>query len=397
MAYIVFFLILELIQLYFFINKKRRNILVVINTTFQALLCVGAILYLRLGTYQYDIILWPLLLFAVLNFISNYAIAGSFRIDKMVIKRLNVLEILSIIYIAFSVYFIFWKGSDALTLFNSGEYLDAYKEAHSEEISFHSNLFEQVLVNYISYLHIPVLLYGFCCLAMKRNKYGLIIILSVFISRYLWASVYSSRTILFSLLVLLLICSILFLDYLSKRTQRFIKLFAVWVIIAIVFIIFSISVSRFEGQELSEWIYAYFGRSIVTFQDIVGTITRYSNGSIFFSYIINYLPIDNHPPVTIRDTGTNFVPEFARLYEDFNIWFVFFLLAPIIIIVRNRFKRKKLFFADYYLILAYFFSLFIGNLYKTVDFIGVVMITAIYWVLRTSEIRISNNDYRFNK
>lgn len=385
MAYIFIFFIIELLQFFFFLNKKRRNILVFINTLFQTALCVGAIIYLNLGFYEYEVILWPLLLFAVLNFVSNYAIAGPFEIDDFAIAKSTLFDFLAVVYVVFSVYFFFWKWGEAQALSESGDYLEAYKEAHSEHVSFHSNIFEQILVNYIDYFYLPILLYGFCCLAQKRAIYGISVIFSVFLGRYMYATVYSSRTILFSLLFSLIICVIMFGKFFSKKSKKLIKIFGGGLILAIVIVIVSISASRFEGQELAEWIYAYFGRSIITFQDVVGSMKRYSDGSIFFSYIVDYLPLDNHEPITSRDTGFNFVPEFARLYEDFGIWFVGFLLLPVYIIIRKHFTKKKRHFADYYLVFSYFFAIFIGNLYKTMDFIGMVMIVVIYQLLKFSD------------
>lgn len=391
MKFLIIFFFLEILQLIYFLNKKRRNILILINTIFQALLSVGAILYLNAGTYQYEVVLWPLLFFAVLNFISNLAISGSFNLDVAVIRKYVFMDILSTIYILFAIYFFFWKLGDAVALSNSGDYLEAYKEAHSEQISFHGNLFEQILVNYISYLHTPVFLYGFCCLARKKYTFGFMIVFAVFVSRYMWATVYSSRTILFSLLMLIIVCFVLFRRFFSVKIQRRMKLFGGGFIAAIVLIIVLISGSRFEGIELTEWIYWYFGRSIITFQDVVYSINQYSGGSIFFSYIIDILPISKQIPITARDTGTNFVPEFARLYEDFGLWFVITLLLPIVIYIRKLFSKKKKNLADYYLLLSYFFAILLGNLYKTFDFIGFVMIVIIYSMLNFFDVKTSTS------
>ena len=378
MRFIIIFFVLEALQLIYFLNKKRRNILILINTIFQVLLCVGAILYLNIGIYQYDVVLWPLLFFAVLNYMSNLAISGSFTIDVSVVKKYVFMDILSTIYILFAIYFFFWKWRDAVALSNTGDYLEAYNQAHSEGVSFHGNLFEQILVNYIGYLHIPVFFYGFCCLVRKKNTFGFMIVLAVFVSRYMWATVYSSRTMLFSMLMLIIVCFVLFRRFFSEKIQKRMKVYGGVFIAAIVLIIVLISGSRFEGQELTEWIYLYFGRSVITFQDVVYSIKQYSDGSIFFSYIIDVLPISKQAAITARDTGSNFVPEFARLYEDFGFWFVITILLPIVFFIRKLFSKKKKSFADYYIILSYFFVILLGNLYKTLDFIGLFMIVMIY-------------------
>lgn len=392
MIYLIIFFIIEIIQFVFFLPRKRRNAFVLFNTAFQAALCVGAIIYLNLGFYEYDIIFWPLLLFAFLNFISNYALIGHYEIDNKIIRPNRFLYILSAIYILFSVYFLFWKWGDAQALSNSGDYLEAYKEAHEDDASYHSNFFEQILVNYINYLHVPVMIYGFCCLTFRKTLWGLSLILSVFISQYMWATVYSSRTMLISLLVLLVLCTLFFYKHLNRGTQRILKYGGSGLVFAIVLVIVLISSSRFEGQELAEWIYAYFGRSIITFQDVVYSIKRYSDGSIFFSYFVE----NKIAPVTARDTGAHFVPEFARLYEDFGFGYVLFLI-PILFIIKRIFTKKQLQFADHYLIFSYFFIIFIGNLYKTLDFIGLVMIILIYFMFRYTDVNMSTKGLKNRK
>ena len=386
MESLIAFFIIEILQFLFFLSKKRRNIFVISNTIFQVILSIGAIRYVELGFYEHEVVFMPLLLFAFLNFITNWVIAGSFAINSKIIKPSKLLYIFSAIYIVFSIYFLIWKWGDAQALANSGDYMEAYQDAHSDDVSFHGNFFEQIVVNYLSYLYIPVMLYGFCCLTFKRTLWGISIILSVFISRYMWATVYSSRTILVSLLVLSLLCTLMFYKLLSKSTQKVLKYGGSALIFLIILVLVLISSSRFEGMELADWIYAYFGRTVITFQDVVCSIRRYSDGAIFFSYLVNFLPISNVEPMLSRDLGQHFVPEFARLYEDFGLWFIPFLLLPILFVIKRIYSKKMHCFADYYLILSYFFAIFTGNLYKTLDFMIMLMTFIIYFMLRYSNI-----------
>lgn len=388
MESLIAFFIIELLQFFFFLSKKRRNAFVITNTMFQVILSIGAIRYVELGFYDYEVVFMPLLFFAFLNFITNWAIAGPFAINSKIIKPSKLLYSFSAIYIVFSIYFLFWKWGDALALANSGDYMEAYQDANSDDVSFHGNFFEQIVVNYLSYFYIPIMLYGFCCLAFKRNRWGVSIILSVFVSRYMWATVYSSRTILVSLLVLLFLCTITFYKHLSESTQKVLKYGGSGLTFLIILVLVLISSSRFDGMELADWIYTYFGRTIITFQDVVCSIRRYSDGAIFFSYIVDFIPISNVEPKLSRDLGQHFMPEFARLYEDFGIWFIPFLLLPIIFVVKRIFSKKMHCFADCYLILSYFFVIFTGNLYKTLDFMALLMTAIIFFILRYSDVKI---------
>lgn len=382
MLAISIFFFLELVQFYFFFNNKRRNVIVLSNTIFQVVLCIGAVLFLEIGDYKYEVVLWPLLLFAFLNFISNYPISGRFQIDKSLIRESKLLDVISFVFVIFSIYFLIWKWGDFRGISESGNYLEAYLETHSDDVVYYNTFYEQIIVNYIDYLYLPVLLYGFCCLVLKKYFYGIIVVLSVFFDRYIWATVYSSRTILFAFLVLIVVCSIIFFKSLNKKVGKIFWIIGLFLLFVVMTAIIAISVSRFEGKELSEWIYSYFGRSIITFQDVVYSLNKHSYGSTFFSYIYGLLSIDKERYVIQRDIGSNFIPEFARLYADFNLWFVLFLLLPICVFVRKHFQKAKYHFADLYLILIYFVYLFIGNLYLTIDFIKMFMIVVIYQILK---------------
>jgi len=383
MEYLYIFFILELLQLIFFLNK-RRNPLVVCNSTFQLILSLGAILLVSLNLYEYSVVFYPLLVWVILNFVLNLSMSGPINLDISHVSKSNFLRQIFVFYIICSVYFIVIKGADAISVYISGKYDSMYWEARGEDFQYHSNIFEQIAINYVNYLYVPAALYGFCLISSEKKKQGLLLCLFVFLNKLVWSTAYSSRADLFAVIVLFLLLLLMFKKYIDVGTYKKIsKVSLIAGSVAIIMMVL-ISLSRFDGWKFTDWIFAYFGRSPLTFLDHVVSITRFGDGHVFFSYVKGLLPFATHDPLYARDTGANFVPEIGRLYDDFGWWFVPFLFLPVCYILHRIQKKKKIAFAEAYVLFNTFMIVLIGNFYKTADFVTVLMTIFIYIIFKTS-------------
>lgn len=389
MQYLVIFFLLELLQLFFFLRKGIRNPLVVFNTSLQLLLSMGAFLFVSLNLYEYDVVFYPLLVWVLLNFIINYSICGQIDLDIENVSKSRLLKDLFVLYAICSVYFIILKGADAISVYSSGNYDSIYWETRSGSFQYHTNIFEQIAINYVNYLYVPAALYGFCLLSSNKTGMGALLCILVFLDKLVWSTAYSSRADLFAIIILFLVLLHVFKKFLNERMFK--KLSRVGIIggSAAAAMIVLISLSRFDGVKFADWIFMYFGRSPLTFLDNVISITRFGDGDVFFSYIKGILPFKTHEPLFARDIGYNFVPELGRLYNDFGWWFIPFLLLPVCLILRNIMKRKTLSFADAYVLFNAFMIFFIGNLFKTADVVIVLMTVFIYFMFKVAEKRVS--------
>lgn len=389
MQYLIIFFILELLQLVFFLNK-RKNPLVVCNSTFQLILAFGAVLLVSFNLYEFEVVFYPLVAWVILNFIINYSMSGPIKLDINHVTQSRSLKNIFIIYAICSIYFIIIKGFDAVNVYITGNYYSMYWEARSEDFEYHSNIFEQIAINYMNYLYVPAALYGFYLISSDKQKQGTLLCLLVFLDKLVWSTAYSSRADLFAIIILFLMLLFVFKKYLNKRLFKKISKVGIIGGSAAAAMIVLITLSRFDGVKFADWIFAYFGRSPLTFQDHVASITRFGDGHVFFSYIKGLLPYTTQNPTFTRDTGYNFVPELARLYDDFGWWFVPFILLPICFVLYKFMKKRALSFADAYVLFNTFMIILIGNLYKTAEVIAVLMTIFIFFVFKKSEKGVSN-------
>lgn len=391
MQYEYILLFLELLQLFFFLNKKRRNPLVVCNSSFQLLLAFGVVFYISNDFYEYYLVLYPLLVWALLNFVINYSICGPINLDVSPVSRSRLFKWIFILYVFFTVLVIFIKSSEAVQALNSGDFAMMYKEAREDDYKFHSNIFEQIAINFANYLYVPAVLYGFCLISSRKVFRGALICAVVFLHKLVWSTAYSSRADLFAVVVLFVMLLFIFKKYMNASIFKKISRLSLLAVSAAVIVVVYISLSRFDGWILKDMLLLYFGRSPLTFLDHVYSIKTYGDGYVFFSYLKDILPYDTHEPTYLRDTGYNFVPELGRLYDDFGWWFFPLLLMPICLILKRFLKRKCLSFAESYVVFSAFMIFFIGNLYKTADFITLLMVGLIYFIFKIPNIKSSNN------
>lgn len=376
---VFFYIFLMLLQVAYFATKKAGP-MVMINSVFQLILSVGAYYYANSPFYSRGIFLYPFLMLFFLNFAANYAMQGKFYISRTAINRNKFIMPMSCLYLAFTLFFVATRIGDVFSVSQSGDYAAAYLEANSEDVVFHTSLFEQLAVNYLNYLMIPILLYGFCCIINKKTVWGISLLLTVLSFKVVWGIIYASRTQIVIPIVLVILIYLMFKNEFSKETRKKIRNILLYSVAGLSFVIILISLSRFEGMDLADWLFLYVGGSIMDFHDIVLTNTRFTGGSYFFGFFKGMFPQFKMEPNYTISFITGFAPTYARLYTDFQWWWLLIFL-PVCLSFHRIANKKEHSFAGVYMLLVFFVYTFIGNLYSFADFTALMVYVVVYIII----------------
>ncbi len=383
---------------FFYFRVEKCNIMVTINTIFQALLALGAFWAVSLGKYvNGELYLYPFLILAILNFVTNYMLNASIRIRIDIINENRVIKLLAVLFFIFGIYYIITHFIGVVDLYTSGEYLLRYLDVHDEDYAFYDNLFDQIVINYLDYLYVIVLFYGFVQLASDKAWRGLLFILIITFYRLLLSVETSSRTDMFSLAMLLITFYFLFRNFFSNKVKKFFRSIGLIALGFIGFLAILVTSSRFEDKELADWIFDYFGFSILDFHDVVCSTVRFRDGSYFFKWLRPFFPGLNQTALYTRDFGSGFLPAFGQLYLDF-VWWWLLIYIPLIVAINRYVKIKKSSLPSLYLLLFLYVYVFVGNLYCKNDFISIAMCFFIFTLLKFGEHGVANKNqvYRYN-
>ena len=384
-----------LLQLFYFCVEKS-NVLVTVNTIFQAIIAFGALLAVSMGKYENgELYLYPFIVLAVLNFITNYMLNAKIKIRIDIINANRMIKILAILFVILGVYYIISHFSGVVELYTSGEYLLRYLDVHDEDYAFYDNLFDKIVLNFLDYLYVIVLFYGFVQLASNKIHKGFILIVVITFYRLLLSIETSSRTDMFSLALLLITFYFLFRSYFSNKIKKGFKSIGLLALGFIGFFAILVTSSRFEDKELFDWIFDYFGFSVLDFHDVVCSTVRFRDGSYFFKWLRPFFPGLNQTALYTRDFGTGFIPAFGQLYLDFAWWWLLIYL-PLIVFINRLVKIEKSSLPSLYLLIFLYVYVFIGNLYCKNDFISITMCFVIFTLLRLGNNSVVDN-YQVHK
>lgn len=378
------YLLLTVLQFVYF-KIVKCNILVTINIIFQTLIALGALTAVSMGKYENgELYLYPFVILAILNFFTNYMLNANIKIRIDIIKANKMIKILAVLFVIFSVYYIIIHFIGVVDLYLSGEYLLRYLEVHDEDYAFYDNLFDKIVVNFLDYLYIIVLFYGFVQLASNKIRKGFILIVVITFYRLLLSIETSSRTDMFSLAMLLITFYFLFRSFFSNKIKKGFKSIGLLALGFIVFFAILVTSSRFEDKTLADWIFDYLGFSVLDFHDVVCSTVRFRDGSYFFKWLRPFFPCLNQTALYTRDFGSGFVPAFGQLYLDFAWWWLL-VYIPLITFINRYVSIKKSSLPSLYLLLFMFVYVFIGNLYCKNDFISIAMCFVIFTILSFGE------------
>lgn len=382
---------------FFYFRAEKCNILVTINTFFQVLIALGALWAVSLGKYvNGELYLYPFIILAILNFITNYMLNAKIKIRIDIINANKVIKILAILFAILGVYYIISHFSGVVELYTSGEYLLRYLDVHDEDYAFYDNLFDKIVLNFLDYLYVIVLFYGFVQLASNKVRNGLMLIVIITFYRLLLSIETSSRTDMFSLAMLLITFYFLFRSFFSNKIKKAFKSIGLLALGFIGFFAILVTSSRFEDKTLADWIFDYLGFSVLDFHDVVCSTVRFRDGSYFFKWLRPFFPGLNQTALYTRDFGSGFIPAFGQLYLDFAWWWLL-VYIPLITFINRYVSIKKSSLPSLYLLLFMFVYVFIGNLYCKNDFISIAMCFLIFTLLRFGNKRIVNKKSKIYK
>jgi oligosaccharide repeat unit polymerase len=346
---------------------KKRGKLGILLTAMYAAIALGCAFFYSQGEYTVrNLLLWPFLYY----FIIYVILVKPFRTDVGLYERIyfpntKILNTVFSIYLLFSFLYIYVFSGNVLEALRSGSWLAIYVNMRGEDAVFHSNLFEQVLINVTTYFRIPAVLYAFYVYAKKIDyKWKNLLLIIPFVNSAIWAVFTASRTEFVVIGFIYIACFLILSKGFSNSFKRIVLIgLSVFGAVAAIFII-AVSASRF-GEGETSWLKDYFGDSFIVAHNTIGYTDRLGNGSYFFKQIFQILGIHVAPYHCPIDDGTSFHSLIGMRYSDFGIIGTVVYALVGCIWMSYLTNKKRILIGDIYLLLYYFIVLFIGALYDS--------------------------------
>lgn len=361
-----------IIVMYSIVNRHNFNVFLTMMVGFYVFVLVGSCLCIELRVYPWPVnpinpIIFTLLFILCINPFKRVSV----NLSKIINCNEKLLNRFAVIYIlVFLIYMLIFVPKCIETI-SSGSYLITYQDMRNGTIERFSDLWEKWLYYFVSRLQYPAMLVGFVYLCKGKIWRGIIMMIAAFSAVSIYAVYIVSRTVFFQIFLLISSLFIVFRSQLSKRIKT--GCFIILTIMVIVITIFSVDITASRTEYVSNdlWIFNYFGRSILTYNSIVDNTCIAKDGIYFFG-TQSFFTI-NHPSYS----GHEFVPLFARMYMDFNLFgYLFIALIPLFL------PRQISDIPKFYAMLWIFNTLILGVMYSNFTITEIVFAIIVYYTLK---------------
>ena len=301
------------------------------------------------------------LFFALIFFIQIYPFI---KMGKSVTKKINVSNIESYIpyatiYLICSFFYIVFMIPKIIPILQSGDYLYAYLETRGEDAVLYSGLFEQVIINFVSYSSILILILSFVFLSNNvKYKFKVLLFILPFINSLIFSVMMASRAQIAFEILLYAVVFLLFRKKVPPRFSKIIKVIMITVVVCSSILIGAITLSRF-GDSDNNWLYSYFAESFYNANYIMTYGSGSSNGNTFFKGLLQF---HNNYHCSI-DFGTGFTTLIGVRFIDFG--YVGTIIYAIICcaFLNKLLKKRTIDIGILALIVYYFRTILIGAFY----------------------------------
>lgn len=366
------FLSLFIVLLYTCLNIKKFNVFATILITFYVVILIGALLCISCGIYTWYVSPFNLLLFSILYlFSANYFKKVKINTDVVLKRNVFYLNLFFWSYILIAILYIIIALPKAINNIISGDYLALYYDVRDNESLRFSSSIEKYIYILVSKFNYPALITGFIYLCKNKTSKGLTILIVAVISIIVYSVSIVSRGSMVELLVGLTAIYCIWRNSLPIKIKRCIKV-VITPIIGSIFVFFiAITISRTVFYTDYSWILEYIGRSVLTFNSILEYPIVPHHGMYFLGNI------DSFALYHSSYTGHEFIPLFAKMYIDFGIiGLTFIIFLPLCV------PKRPTSVADIYLTVYFFITILIGLLYSGFNLIQIIQTTIIYVFLK---------------
>lgn len=348
---------------YYRANKKIDVYFFILSVyTITAVLCSS---YYIQNPTKYDLSIFNFIyLFVVfLVFIApfkNRNISGT----SLFIPDSKLINTLCWMYILSSAIAMYYTLPDTIALFQDGNWNALRNDLYAgEDIQLYHSQLERIAKNISSYLSTFAGVMAFY--QLTKPKVDKFMTCSLFIAwvlpSFLASTLVASRGMIVHLIFKIILLYIVFRGQIPSNRKKYLTIPMIAAFVGLIVYTIIVSISRFGEEEASSSATFYLSHSMLAFNDgLMGHIQRYTGGSYFFSWLLNFLGLDGSYDLdNLGGTwGTAFITFIGCLYFDFGpIGTIIFAVVNSLLVYqvsrRNKYDLADitilLFFASYYL------------------------------------------------
>lgn len=331
-------------------------------------------------------------LFVVLLIFLQPFKSRSISIDTIYIKETKLVKFLSWIYIFCSFVAIYYTLPDTIALFQGGNWGALRADLYAgENIQLYHSSIERIAKNISSYLSNFAGIMAFYHLTKSSvdKKMTILLFISWVVPSFLASTIVASRGMVVHLILKIILLYIIFRNDIPKSRKKYLYIPTVAAFAGLIAYTIIVSVSRFGEDEASSSAFYYLSHSMLAFNDgLMGHIHSYTNGSYFFSWLLNIMGLDGSYNLdNLGGTwGTAFITFIGCLYFDFGpIGTIVFAIINNLMIYAIV-KRNSYDLADISLI-VFFAAYFLNGVFVSGpgDVISYLMAYVVYKILKISQ------------
>lgn len=362
MGLVIFNAALYIFMLFFYWNKHKRlsfYLIILLIYTTTACLCVynySLTPYkwndLGVGGFVYLFCILLIFLYPLRTF--------EFRDDLITVADNKYLRILAMIYVVICFVNITVSIDKTIELFYSGDWAGVYDDFYADEgnVQLYESLFQKLVKNLSNYLSPFAFVYTFYLLTKSKLPKVLFffLLLSVVIPSFMSATIVASRGMVMFLALKLLISYLLFSSQIPPKRKRVLFLVAAGLLALFVFYSILVTVSRFGEDESSNSLIAYFGHSMLSFNDgIFNNLHDFAWGKRVFKWFIDLFGGDSFFSAAKAGAthGHAFYTFVGGIYIDWGPIGTIVVALIACVFIKRFFEKHILYLSDSIMIVFY--------------------------------------------
>lgn len=279
--------------------------------------------------------------------------------ETIMLKNRQLFNGLSFVFIVFSLFSGYLRGTEAFSAISSGEWLLVREEMYQMDEPIYNSFFERLALNASELLEDLGTVYLFYLISGYNKKktsklFIFALSIAVIFPPIIRALSLAARGSLFYLILKLWVVYAVFYKSYSKKVRKAVAVSGIVIGVIIVIFVAAITLSRFEDDSQSSLVY-YFGHSMCTFNyGVMDSIHSYTGGTRFFGDYYKMLFGNSIVSAENNGThcGTSFITVVGCLLVDFGPYLSLIVIG-IIVLLFSRKHKKNVDLADVYLYLVY--------------------------------------------
>ncbi len=362
MGLVIFNAALYVLMLFFYWNKhKRLNFFLIVLLIYAATACLCAYNY-SLTPYKWNDLGGGacVYLFCILLIFLYPLRKFDFRDNLIMVEGDKKIQTLAIFYVIICFVNIAMSMDKTIELFYSGDWAGVYDDFYADEenVQLYESSFQKLVKNLSNYLSPFAFVYTFYLLTKPKLPKVLFfsLLLSVVIPSFMSATIVASRGMVMFLAIKLFISYLLFSSQIPPKRKRILLLIAAGLLALFLFYSILVTVSRFGEDESSNSLIAYFGHSMLSFNDgIFNNLHDFAWGKRVFKWFIDLLGSDSYFSAAKAGAthGHAFYTFVGGIYIDWGPIGTIIVALITCVFIKRFFEKHVLHLSDSIMIVFY--------------------------------------------